>query len=80
MQHYGRKYFAPRLPLPRILRNGAKRVKIELSQNMTMLHIKLKRMTNAAICKHIFFPYIHPQPLQWGKRSNILLNDVMLHN
>ena len=36
------------------------RVKIQLFQNMVMLHIKLKGMTNAAICKHIFCPYTHP--------------------
>ena len=52
-------------------------------QSMVMLHIKLKRMMNAATCKHIFCPYIHPQPLGlgWGQRSNIFffLKVVMLH-
>ena len=36
---------------------------IQLFQNMVMLHIKSKGMTNAATCNHIFCPYTPPQPL-----------------
>ena len=71
MQKHGRKYFAPPL--------RGQKVKIQLSQNMVMLHINLKRITHAATwqqifcpqiphrapCKHIFSPYTHPQPVVW---------------
>ena len=69
MQQHDSNYFAPRLPLSPTLGNGFKSVKIYLLQNMVVLHIKLKRMTNAATCKHIFRPYIHPRPLQWDQRK-----------
>ena len=46
MQHHGSKYFAP-IPLP-IPWGWGQKVKIQLFQNMVMLHIKLKRITNAA--------------------------------
>ena len=45
------------------------KVKLQLFQNMVMLHIKLKGITNAARCKHIFCPYTHPRPLGRGQRS-----------
>ena len=44
-----------------------KDVEIQLFQNMVMLYIKLKGMTNAAIRKHIFCPYTHPRPLGRGR-------------
>ena len=53
MQQYGSKYFACRPPSPD--RGGwGQKVKIQLFQNMVMLHIKLKGMTNAATYKHIY--------------------------
>ena len=45
------------------------KVKIQHFQNMVMLHIKLKGMSNAATCKRIFCPYTHPRPVGWGQRS-----------
>ena len=54
--------------------------KIQLFQNMVMLHIKLKGMTKIATCKHIFCPYIHPRPLRWDQRSkHFFLKVVKLH-
>ena len=47
-------------------------------QNMVMLHIIIKGMTNAATCKHIFCSYTHSRPLGWGQRSNIF-KEVILH-
>ena len=44
MQH-GSKYYAPRPPPP--LRPGGQKVKIQLFQNMVILHIKLKAIKNA---------------------------------
>ena len=57
MQQHGSNYFAcrPPSPSPHLLAQGlGQKVKIQLFQNMVMLHIKLKGMTNAAICKSIF--------------------------
>ena len=36
-----------------------------------MLHNKLKGMEHRAPCKHVFSPYIHPQPVGWikGKKN-----------
>ena len=34
-----------------------------------MLHYKLKGMEHRAPCKHIFYPYTHPQPVGWIKRK-----------
>ena len=56
-----------------ILRGG---VKIKLFQNMVMLHIKLKRMTNAATCKYIFCLYTYSR-VKRSKHSFLKL--VMLH-
>ena len=56
------KYFARRPPPW-----GA--VTIKLFQNMVMLQIKSKGMTNTAACKRILCPYTHPRPLGWGKMS-----------
>ena len=42
---------------------------VNLFQNMVMLHIILRGITNAATCKYIFCPYTHPRPLGWGQRS-----------
>ena len=44
-----------------------KKVKIQLFQNMVMLHITLSGITNAATRKHIFCPYTHPRPLGGDK-------------
>ena len=55
------------------------KVKIQLFQNMVMLHIKLKGVTNAATCKYIFCPNTHPSSLGWGQRSKKILKVVMLH-
>ena len=44
MQQHDSKYFACRLPPPQ---GWGQKVKIQLFQNMVMLHIKLKGMTNA---------------------------------
>ena len=55
-------------PYPRPMVWGQK-VKIQLFQNMVMLHIKLNGHANASACKHIFCPYTHPRPLGWGQRS-----------
>ena len=74
MQQYGSKYFARRPPSPDPGVWGQK-VKIQLFQNMVMLHIKLKGMTNAATCKHI---YTQPDP--WGGvKGQTFLKVVMLH-
>ena len=70
MQQHGSKKFACRPPYPDPKGSGRK-VKIQLFQNMVMLHIKLKGMTNAATCKHIFCPYT--------KVKTFLLKIVMLH-
>ena len=43
------------------------KVKIQLFQNMVMLHINLKGMEHRAPCNHIFSPYTHPQPVGWIK-------------
>ena len=77
MHQHGTKYFAKRSP-PWTLGCGQK-VKIQLYQNMVMLHIKLKGMTNAATRRHIFCPYTHPRPLGGVKGQNIFLKGVMLH-
>ena len=47
---------------------GGQKVKIQLLQNMVMLHNKLKGMEHRAPCKHIFSPYTHPQHVGWIKR------------
>ena len=66
-------------PLPDPFGWGQK-VKIQLFQNMVMLHIRLKGMTNAATCKYIFCPNTHPSSLGWGQRSkHFFLKVVMLH-
>ena len=51
MHQHGSKYFAHRHP-PWTLGWGQK-VIIQLFQNTHMLHIKLKGMMNATICKHM---------------------------
>ena len=40
---------------------------------VVMLHIELKGMEHRVPCKHIFWPYTHPQPPDGVKRSNIFL-------
>ena len=46
MQQHSREYFASRPPTP--ANTGGLSVKIQLFQNITMLHIKFKYITNAA--------------------------------
>ena len=41
---------------------GVKKLNFNICKNMVMLHIKLKGMTNAAACKHVFCPYTHLEP------------------
>ena len=78
MHQHGSKYFAHRHP-PWTLGWGQK-VIIQLFQNTHMLHIKLKGMMNAAICKHMFCRYMHIQHLGWGQKSKkIFVKLVMLH-
>ena len=36
--------------------------------NVVMLHNKLKAVELKALCKHIFCPYTHPQPVGWIQR------------
>ena len=64
-----------------VLRGCGQKVKIQLSHNMVVFHIKLKGITNAATYKHIFCPYTHPQPLGRDQRSKqyFFLKVVMLH-
>ena len=67
----------PPYPRPRV---WGRKVKIQLFQNMVMLHIKLNGHVNASTCKHIFCPYTHPRP--WGGvkgQNNFFLKVVMLH-
>ena len=54
-------------------------VKFPLFQNMTMLYIKLKGMTNAVTCKQIFCSFTHPRPLRRGQRSKHFCEIVILH-
>ena len=64
MQQLGSKYLARRPPSLSSDHRGQK-VKIQLFQNMVMLHSKLNGMEHRAPCKHIFSPYTHPQPVGW---------------
>ena len=63
------------------LRGGAE-AKVQLFQNMVMLHIKSKGMTNAATWSHgsKYFPR-RPPPYPGGQKVKIQLfqNSVMLH-
>ena len=60
---------------------GGAEVKIELFQNMVMLHIKLKMTMLAATWQQIFCPQTHPQPRGWGQKVKLylFLKVVMLH-
>ena len=51
MQRHVSKHFTPRPPLPR---TWGKKVKIQLFQNIVMLHIKLKGIKTAATWQQIF--------------------------
>ena len=53
---------------------GGQKVKILRFKKMVVSHIKLKGMTNAVTCKHIYCPYTHPRPLGRGQRSNIFFS------
>ena len=59
MQQHGSKQFYHRSQGP-TLGDG---VKIEIFQNVVMLHVKLKGIMYGTIFKHRFFPYAHPRPL-----------------
>ena len=61
-------YILPVDPQPLDPRGWGQKVKIQLFQNMVMLHIKLKGITNTATCKHIFCPYTHPRSLGRDQR------------
>ena len=60
MQQHGSKYFAKRPLFPDHHGCGQK-VKNQLFQEMVMLLIKLKGMTKAAVCTHMFCPCTHPR-------------------
>ena len=62
MQQHSSKYFAPPPPDP----EGHK-VKIQLLQNMVMLHIKLKGIRNAAPWRQILCPQPPTGPWGWGQ-------------
>ena len=49
VQQQGSKYYA-RSPLPPPLDPGGQKVKIQVFQNMVMLHIQLKIIAKAVIC------------------------------
>ena len=68
MQQHGSKYFTCR-PLPRSLGWGQK-VKIQLFQNMVMLHIKLNGIMNAATQEQLFCPQTLPDPGVESKGQN----------
>ena len=59
---------------------GGQKVKIQLFQNMVILHIKLKAIVNAVTWKQIFCPQ-SPLSLTLGSKGQIKLlqNMVMLH-
>ena len=71
MQQYGSKYLNSRPPPG---------VKIQLYQNIVMLHIKLKGMMHAAIWQQIF--YQQSGGGEGGQKVKIQLfqNKAMLHN
>ena len=49
MQQHNREYFVSRPPPP-LANTGGLSVKIQLFQNINILHIKFKYITNAAKC------------------------------
>ena len=53
------------------LREWGQNVKIQLFQNMIILHIKFKGIMNAAPWKQIFCPQspAHPHPLTMGSKG-----------
>ena len=61
MQQHGSKYFAKRHLFPDQHGCGQK-LKNQLFQEMVVLYIKLKVMTKAATCTHMFCPCTHPRP------------------
>ena len=66
-------------PLP-ILGGWDQKVQNQLFQNMVMLHIKLKEMTNAVTCKDIFCPFTYLD--LWGGvkgQKHFFLKVVILH-
>ena len=64
-----RKYFSCRPPM-------TLGFKMQLIQNMVMLHNKLQGMERRAPCMHIFSPHIHPQPV--GSDLKIAISIVSL--
>ena len=67
MQH-GSKYYARRPPPPPPPDPWRQKLKIQLFQNMVILHIKLKAITNAVTILPAAFP---PTPDPRVKRSNL---------
>ena len=79
MHQHGSKYFAHRPP-PSTLQVGSKGQNSTFSEHCHAAYIKLKRITIAAACKHIFCPYTYPRSLGWDQRSKYFpLKVVMLH-
>ena len=74
MQQHDSKYFAYR-PNPLRPLGRDRKVKIQLFQDMVMLHIKLNGITNAATCKHTFCPYTHSRSLGWSQRSKYFFSE-----
>ena len=81
MQLFGSKHFANRAPpLPHYPRGWGQKVKIQLFQNMVMLHIKFIELTKcsnmvANICPHTPPPYPRDQKV----KIQLFQNNVMLH-
>ena len=40
-----------------------------------MLHSKLKGMDHRALCKPIFCPYTHPQPMELGQKVKTIFSE-----
>ena len=80
MQHYGSKYFARRHPFPHDPRGLGQKVKIQLFQNMVMMHIKLNEIMKCNKMVANILPADHP-PHPMGQNVIIQLfpNNVMLH-
>ena len=65
MQQHNREYFASRPPPPPA-NTGGLSVKIQLFQNIKILYIKFKYITNAAKWWQIFCRQT-PRPNPWGQ-------------
>ena len=78
MQQHGSKYFARRPPP--LDPGGGVKIQLLFFQNMVMLHIKLKGISNEATWYQIFCR-IRPShdPGVWKIKIQLLQNIVMLH-